>query len=83
MHPLLVMHQSIPAAPRLPLPPPPAHADPRALPIFFALDGKFPGGEDPQAVNSPGVGMKKKGKCSILHQHCNIFHWLHSQIVPF
>lgn len=79
MQPLLVMHQSIPVVRRLP----PARADPWALAIFFALDGKFPGGEDPRAVNSPGVGMKKKDNCSILCQHCNIFLWLHSQIVPF
>ena len=56
MQPLLVMHQSIPAVRRLP----PARADPWALAIFFALDGKFPGGEDPRAANSPGWGWKKK-----------------------
>ena len=38
--------------------------------IPAALDGKF-----------PGVATKKGDKCPILRQHCNIFHWLHSQIV--
>ena len=44
MQPLLVMHQSIPAAPRLPVPP--ARADPRALAFFL-----------PWMENSPGVRM--------------------------
>ena len=43
---------------------------PPGISIFFALDGKF-----------PEVGTKKEGKCPLLRQHWNIFHWSHSQIV--
>ena len=38
---------------------------PTGISIFFALDGKFPGGGDSWAVNSPGVGTKKEGKCLV------------------
>ena len=36
----VIMHQSIPNAPCLPLPP---RADPREFAFFFLMDGKFPG----------------------------------------
>ena len=77
------MHQSIPAAPPPPPPPPPPRADPRALAVFFALDGKFPGVGTLELPNRPGVGTKKEFKCPILRQHCNIFHWSHRRVVPF
>ena len=73
-----LMHQSIPPALR---PPPPGW--PPGISIFFALDGKFPGGGDSWAGKSPGVGTKKEGKCPVLRQQCNIFYWSHSPIVPF
>ena len=38
---------------------------------------------DPWAVKSPGVGTKKEGEFPVLRQHCNIFHWLHSRVVPW
>ena len=78
-----------------PLPPPLSHthtsdirADPKALTPghlnFFCLGWKIPGdGGDSWAVKSPAAGTKKEGKCPVLRQHCNIFHWSHSRIVPF
>ena len=50
---------------------------------FFCLGWQIPRGGDSWAVKSPGVGTKKEGKFFVLCQHCNIFHWSHSQIVPF
>ena len=76
-----VMHQSIPAVPSPPTPPP-RSADPRAL-AFFCLRWQIPRGGDSWAVKSPGVGTKKEGKCPVLCQHCNIFHWSHGRITPF
>ena len=38
---------------------------------------------NPWAVKSPGVGAKKEGKFPVLRQHCNVFHWLHSRVVPW
>ena len=61
------------------LPPPPGR--PPGISVFFALDGLIVG--DPWAVKSPGVGTKKEGKCPVLRQHWNIFHWLHSRVVPW
>ena len=75
-----VMPQSIPAVPS-PLPSP-HQADPRAL-AFFCLGWQIPRGGDSWVVKSPGVGTKKEGKCPVLHQHCNIFYWLHSRMVLF
>ena len=75
----IIMHQSIPAASSLP--PPRAH--PRALAFVLPLGWQIPGDGDSWAVKSPGVGTKKEGKCPVLHQHCNIFHWLHSRTVTF
>ena len=57
-------------------------ADPRAL-AFFCLGWQIPGGRDSWAVKYPGVGTRKEGKCPVLRQHCNIFHWSHSRIMPF
>ena len=65
-----------------PPPPFPLQAKPRAW-AFFSLGWQIRGGGDSWAVKSPGVGTKKEGKCPILWQHCNIFHWLHTRIVPF
>ena len=48
------MHQSIPPAPSSP----PPGADPRALAIFFALDGKFPGVGTLELSNPPRWGRK-------------------------
>ena len=56
---------------------PPPRVDPPALAFFSLWVG------DPWAVKSPGVGTKKEGKCPVLRQHCNIFHWLHSRVVPW
>ena len=56
--------------------------DPRAL-AFFCRRWQIPGDGDSWAVNSPGVGTKKEGKCPILRQHCNIFHWSHSESCHF
>ena len=78
-----IMHQSIPAAPSWPPPPTPLpRADPQAL-AFFCLGWQIPGGGEYWVVKSPGVGTKKEDKCPVLRQHCNIFHLLHSRIVPF
>ena len=63
-------------------PAPPSPADLRAV-AFFCLRWQIPGGGDFWAVKSPGVRTKKEGKCSVLRQRCNIFHWSHSRIVPF
>ena len=57
---------------------PPPRVDPPAL-AFFRLGWVG----DPWAVKSPGVGTKKEGKFPVLRQHCNIFHWLHSRVVPW
>ena len=83
-HPLFspFMHQSIPAAlstppPRLP------RAEPPGINIFVCLGWQIPRGGDSWAVKSPRVGTRKEGKCPILHQHHNIFHWSHSRIMPF
>ena len=73
-----VMHQSIPPAPSPS--PPPTH---RGHWLFLCLGWQIPEGGDSWAVKSPGVRTKKEGKCPVLRQHCNIFHWSHSQIVPF
>ena len=83
-HPLFspFMHQSIPAAPSTPSPRLP-QAEPPGINIFVCLGWQIPGGGDSWAVKSPGVGTRKEGKCPILHQHHNIFHWLHSRIMPF
>ena len=56
---------------------PPPRVDPPALAFFSLWVG------DPWAVKSPGVGTKKEGKFPVLRQHCNIFHWLHSRVVPW
>ena len=77
----LLMHQSIPPAPSPPAPSP--GADPRGISIFFCLGWQIPGGGDSWAVKSPGMGTKKEGKCPVLRQHCNIFHWSHSQTCHF
>ena len=50
----LLMHQSIPPAPR------PSRADPRELALFFALDGKFPGVGTLELASPPGWGRKKR-----------------------
>ena len=50
---------------------------------FFCLGWQIPGGGDSWAVKSPGVGTEKEGKCPVLRQRFNIFHWSHSRIVPF
>ena len=79
------MHQSILAAPSPPPLRPLTRADPGWSPgisIFFALDAKNVGG-DFEAVKSPGAGTKKEGKCPVLRQRCNIFHWSNSRVVPF
>ena len=76
-----IMHQSIPPAPSQ-HPPPPLRADPRHW-HFFCSGWQNPGGRHLRAVKSSGVGTKKKGKCPVLRQHCNIFLWSHSRIVPF
>ena len=63
-----------------------AQCPPRADPghqNFFCLGWQIPGGGDSWAVKSPAVGMKKEGKCPVPRQHCNIFHWSHSRVVPF
>ena len=60
-------------------PAPPLRAYPRAL-AFFCLRWQIPRGGDSWAVKT---GTKKEGKCPVLRQHCNIFHWSHSRIVPF
>ena len=85
-HPLFspFMHQSIPAAPSTPSPPPPPPPGwAPGINIFICLGWQIPWGGDSWAVKSPGVGTRKGGKCPILHQHHNIFHWLHSRIMPF
>ena len=66
-------------------PPPPClpRAEPPGINIFVCLGWQIPGGGDSWAVKFPGVGTRKEGKCPILHQHHNIFHWFHSQIMPF
>ena len=83
-HPLFspFMHQSIPAAPSTP-PCPSSPGWALGINIFICLGWQIPWGGDSWAVKSPGVGTRKEGKCPILHQHHNIFHWLHSQIMPF
>ena len=75
----LFMHQSIPAAPS---PHPPSGLWPLGISIFLPWMANFRGG-DYRPVKSPGVGTKKEGKSPVHRQHCNIFHWLHSRIVPF
>ena len=60
----------------------PSPPDPRAL-AFFCLRWQILEGGDSWAVKSPGVGTKKEDKCSVVRQHCNIFHWSHSRIMPF
>ena len=66
-----------------PTPPPPhPRADPQALAFFWPWIANSLVG-DSWAVKSPGVGTKKEGKCPVLHQHYNIFHWSHSRIMPF
>ena len=55
-------------------PPPPYH--------FLCLGWQIPGCGVSWAVKSPGVGTKKEGKCPVIRQHCNIFHWSHNRIVP-
>ena len=62
------MHQSIPPALR------PPRADPRELAFFFTLDGKFPEVGTLELANPPGWGRKKREKCSVLRQQCNIFY---------
>ena len=62
-----LMRQSIPAA----------LSQPQALAFFFAFDGKFPGVGTLMLSNPPGVGTQKEGKCPVLRQHCNIFHYRH------
>ena len=68
-----------------PAPPPPRlpWAEPPGINIFVCLGWQIPRGGDSWAVKSPRVGTRKEGKCPILHQHHNIFHWLHSRIMPF
>ena len=74
-----VRHQSIPPAPR---PPPPLPGWPPGISIFFALDGKFPGVGTLELSNPRGED-EKRGQIPVLSQRCNIFHWLHTRIVPF
>ena len=74
-----IMHQSIPPAPSTPPPP----GWPPGIGIFFALDCKFRGVGTFELSNPPGWGRKKKGKCPVLRQHCNIFYWSHSRIGQF
>ena len=40
---------------------------------FFCFGWQIPGGGDSWAVESPGMGTKKEGKCAVLRQHCNLF----------
>ena len=63
-------------APKKPPPPPPGT-------IFSPLDGKFAGLGTLDLSNPPGGGTKKEGKSTAICQQCNIFHCLHSWIVPF
>ena len=64
-------------APKKPNPPPPGT-------IFFSLGWQIRGAGDSWAVKSPGGGgTKKEGKSTAICQQCNIFHCLHSWIVPF
>ena len=53
----LVMHQSIPPAPRHSPPPGPT---PGHWNFFFALDSKFPGVGTLELSNPPGWGRKKR-----------------------
>ena len=64
----------------LPAPPPPGIG---IISIFIRLGRQILGSGDSWAVKSPGVGAEKDGKCPDLRQHCNIFHWVHTRIVPF
>ena len=74
-----IQNQSIPPARN---PHPPLGLNP-GTGICFGLGWQIPWGGDFWAVKSTGVGAKKKGKCPVLRQHCNIFHWSHIRIVPF
>ena len=67
-------------------PPPPLPGWPPGISLFFfCLGWQISGVGDSWAVKSPGVGTKKEGegKCPILCQHCNIFLWSHSRVVPW
>ena len=61
-----VMHQLIPASPRDP------RADPRALAIFWAWNGKFPAVGSLELSNPQGWGRKKRANAP--SSGCNIFH---------
>ena len=67
-----IMHQSIPPAPS-PHPPPPSSELTPGHWHFFCSGWQNPGGGGLRAVQSSGAGTKKKGKCPVLRQHCNIF----------
>ena len=61
-----VMHQLIPASRRDP------RADPRALAIFWAWNGKFPAVGSLELSNPQGWGRKKRANAP--SAGCNIFH---------
>ena len=54
---MIVLHQSMPAAPS---PPPPPPGLTPVISIFFASDGKFPGVGTLELSNPPGWGRKKR-----------------------
>ena len=62
-------------------PPPPPRLTPGHY-HFLCLGWQIPRCGVSWAVKSPAVGTKKEGKCPVIHQHCNIFHWSHNRIVP-
>ena len=74
----LIQSSGIKTAQRLPAAP----SAPPGIIFFFALERKFPGVGTLELSNPPG-GDKKRGQMPVLRRHCNIFHWSHSQIVPF
>ena len=49
----------------------------------ICLGWHIPGDGDYWAVKCPRAGTEKEGKCPVLRQHCNIFLWPPSQIMPF
>ena len=65
-------------APKKPTPPPPGT-------VFFSPGWQIRRAGDSWAVKSfgGGGGTKKEGKSTAICQQCNIFHCLHSWIVPF